>query len=88
MNNIWWVIIFIIAVIAIVNKKDDEQKIIENPYQPGTGHYAGYEWAKDNNPGTCGGSSLSFIEGCEEYFNQIDRAEAEEEREKDRSYML
>jgi hypothetical protein len=42
----------------------------ENPYDAGTGHYAGYEWAEKNNPGTCGGSSQSFIEGCEEYQQQ------------------
>lgn len=38
-----------------------------NPYDEGTGHYAGYEWAEKNNPTVCGGSSQSFIEGCEEY---------------------
>lgn len=42
----------------------------ENPYSEGTGHHAGYEWAEQHNPGTCGGSSQSFIEGCEEYQNQ------------------
>lgn len=42
----------------------------ENPYDEGTGHYAGYEWAEANNPGTCGGRSQSFIEGCEEYQRQ------------------
>jgi hypothetical protein len=42
----------------------------ENPYDEGTGHYAGYEWAEKNNPSTCGGSSQSFIEGCEEYQHQ------------------
>ena len=42
----------------------------ENPYDEGTGHYAGYEWAEKNDPATCGGSSQSFIEGCEEYQQQ------------------
>jgi hypothetical protein len=42
----------------------------QNPYDEGTGHYAGYEWAETNNPGTCGGRSQSFIEGCEEYQRQ------------------
>ena len=42
----------------------------ENPYSEGTGHYAGYEWAEEKNPATCGGSSQSFIEGCEEYQEQ------------------
>lgn len=42
----------------------------QNPYDEGTGHYAGYEWAETNNPGSCGGRSQSFIEGCEEYHHQ------------------
>jgi hypothetical protein len=42
----------------------------ENPYDEGTGHYAGYEWAQSNGTGTCGGNSQSFTEGCEEYENQ------------------
>jgi len=41
-----------------------------NPYNEGSGHYAGYEWAETNNPGSCGGRSQSFIEGCEEYQQQ------------------
>jgi hypothetical protein len=41
-----------------------------NPYEEGTGHYAGFEWAEENNPAACGDSSESFIEGCEEYERQ------------------
>ncbi len=48
----------------------------ENPYDEGSGHYAGYEWAQSSGSGTCGGNSQSFIEGCEEYENQ--EAEYEE----------
>jgi hypothetical protein len=44
-----------------------------NPYNEGTGHYAGYEWAETNDPGSCGGRSQSFIEGCEEYQQQESR---------------
>ena len=43
----------------------------ENPYSEGTGHYAGYEWAESNDPASCGGNSTSFIEGCEEYHDQV-----------------
>ena len=42
----------------------------QNPYDEGSGHYAGYEWAETNNPGSCGGRSQSFIEGCEDYQQQ------------------
>jgi len=42
----------------------------ENPYDEGSGHYAGYEWAESSGSGTCGGNSQSFIEGCEEYERQ------------------
>jgi len=40
----------------------------ENPYNYGTGHYAGYEWGENGN--YCSGNSSSFIEGCEEYESQ------------------
>lgn len=43
----------------------------ENPYDEGSGHYAGYEWAIENNT-SCGANSDSFNEGCEEYNNQLD----------------
>jgi hypothetical protein len=38
-----------------------------------SGHNAGYEWAADkgiDEPGDCGGNSVSFIEGCEAYANE------------------
>jgi hypothetical protein len=38
-----------------------------------SGHQAGYDWAEQNeitNPGDCGGSSQSFIEGCESYAEE------------------
>jgi hypothetical protein len=40
----------------------------ENPYDYGSGHYAGYEWGENGN--YCSGNSNSFIEGCEEYEAQ------------------
>ena len=42
----------------------------ENPYSPGTGHYAGYEWAETNDASSCGGNSTSFIEGCQDYVTR------------------
>lgn len=42
----------------------------ENPYDEGSGHYAGFEWAERNGAGECDGNSQSFNEGCEEYQNQ------------------
>jgi hypothetical protein len=57
----------------------------QNPYEVSTGHYAGYEWAKDNfedwmseyaetgNVHECSGNSESFIEGCNEYIRQSAR---------------
>lgn len=54
----------------------------ENPYEEGTGHYAGYEWAEKNS-GTCGGSSQSFTEGCEEHEHQeseYEECEAQKKR--------
>jgi hypothetical protein len=54
----------------------------ENPYAEGTGHYAGYEWAEQKNPATCGGSSQSFIEGCDEYQSQESEYEACEAQKK------
>ena len=51
-------------------KQDCDELEPENPYQPGSGHHAGFEWAEKNNPSSCGGNSNSFIEGCEEYQRQ------------------
>jgi hypothetical protein len=48
----------------------------ENPYSEGSGHYAGFEWAERNDPGTCGGNSISFIEGCQEFQSQSAAYEA------------
>ena len=42
----------------------------ENPYDEGSGHYAGFEWAQENDPGFCDGNSQSFTEGCEEFQRQ------------------
>lgn len=47
----------------------------ENPYNEGSGHYAGYEWAMENEPSSCDGNSQSFIEGCEEYMSQLEEDE-------------
>ena len=51
----------------------------ENPYDEGSGHYAGYEWAEENDVDSCGGNSDSFIEGCEEYLAQQEEYENYEE---------
>jgi|GEM_PF-2805329 hypothetical protein len=45
----------------------------ENPYDEGSGHSAGFEWAQENSAASCGGNSDSFIEGCEEYQTQEDK---------------
>lgn len=47
----------------------------ENPYDEGSGHSAGYEWAMENGVDSCDGNSNSFIEGCEEYLSQIEEYE-------------
>jgi hypothetical protein len=54
----------------------------ENPYDEGTGHYAGYEWAQENGSGSCNGSSESFNEGCEDYETQDSEYEECEARKK------
>jgi hypothetical protein len=43
---------------------------VGNPYAVGSGHYAGYEWAKRTG-GLCAADSESFNEGCEEYHRQL-----------------
>lgn len=47
----------------------------ENPYDEGSGHYAGFEWAQENDSG-CDGNSESFNEGCGEYYTQRDQYDA------------
>lgn len=39
-----------------------------NPYDEGSGHYAGFEWGTEGND--CDGNSNSFIEGCEDFQSQ------------------
>jgi hypothetical protein len=46
----------------------------ENPYYDG-GHYAGFEWAEQNHPYSCGGNSDSFENGCEEWMSQMEAYE-------------
>ena len=52
----------------------------QNPYSEGSGHYAGFEWAEEHEPASCGGNSTSFIEGCEEWQNQSAEYEACKEK--------
>jgi hypothetical protein len=45
-----------------------------------SGHEAGYAWAEENeivDPDDCGGKSVSFIEGCQAYAEEV-QARAEE----------
>ena len=51
-----------------------------------SGHEAGYEWAEENevtDPDDCDGNSESFIEGCRAYGEEMERAEADEQAERD-----
>jgi hypothetical protein len=41
-----------------------------NPYSDGGGHDAGFNWAAENE-GDCEGNSVSFNEGCAEYYRQL-----------------
>ena len=53
----------------------------ENPYNSyEEGHYAGYEWAQENEVDSCGGNSNSFIEGCEEYLYQREEYEQQQDQ--------
>jgi hypothetical protein len=50
----------------------------------GEGHDAGEEWAEENgitDAYDCGGNTNSFIEGCEDYVNQMNEEQEEAERE-------
>lgn len=59
-------------------KYDDYQEepgtAIESPYDDGSGHDAGFQWAEENgimDSSDCSGNSDSFIEGCQEYANTL-----------------
>lgn len=52
---------------GVTGKPDCSSLEPNNPYNPGSGHYAGYEWGAEGK--NCGGNSSSFIAGCEEYQN-------------------
>jgi hypothetical protein len=55
------------------SSSDNEASCTEpqNPYDEGSGHYAGYEWAAEHSE-TCETGSTSFNEGCDEYDSQED----------------
>ncbi len=54
--------------------RDCSDLVPNNPYDEGSGHYAGFEWGEEGR--TCGGNSTSFIEGCEDYENQEESYQA------------
>ena len=59
-----------------MTKKAKEDCIApHNPFNDGSGHDAGFNWAQDNGVG-CIGHSDSFNEGCEEYFRQLNQYNA------------
>lgn len=61
--------------------QEDPEASIESPYDEGTGHDAGFQWAEEKgitDPSDCGGDSDSFIEGCEEYAGQNESDPSEE----------
>lgn len=53
---------------VLLNTRNCSSLEPSNPYDSGSGHYAGFEWGESGN--SCGGNSGSFIEGCEEYESQ------------------
>jgi|ERR1035437_5846147 hypothetical protein len=53
---------------GVTAKPDCSSLAPHDPYDEGSGHYAGFEWGASGND--CGGNSDSFITGCEEYQNQ------------------
>lgn len=55
---------------SIIDDKSCNSLEPSNPYNIGSGHYAGFEWAERKQPTRCGGNSNSFIEGCDEYLRQ------------------
>jgi hypothetical protein len=59
----------------------DEPSEPENPYSSDQeGHYAGYEWAEENDVDSCGGNSDSFIEGCQDYVDQRDEYQEQQDQ--------
>lgn len=63
---------------AYEETKDCSTLAPNNPYDEGSGHYAGFLWGEEGN--TCGGNSDSFIEGCEDYARQEAALQACESR--------
>lgn len=68
-------LIFFIALLAACERPKAKVCISpENPYDEGSGHYAGYNWAVQNGS-NCDGNSDSFNEGCAEYYDQLNQYE-------------
>ncbi|MBI4650551.1 hypothetical protein HY745_04550 [Candidatus Desantisbacteria bacterium] len=54
-----------------VNSSNDKECVEpHNPYEDGSGHHAGFEWAKENGRESDGNSD-SFNEGSAEYIRQL-----------------
>jgi len=53
---------------SVASKKDCSSLEPANPYEEGTGHYAGFKWAEEGK--SCGIESNSFTEGCEDFEDQ------------------
>jgi len=80
MRNIFFILLVIPFLAGCFNNKSEDLSIYsdngkeciepQNPYAEG-GHYAGFEWAEEKGPTNCDGNSESFIEGCEEYFREL-----------------
>lgn len=54
--------------------QEEPDTAIESPYDDGSGHDAGFQWAEQKgitDSTDCGGDSDSFIEGCQEYVNSL-----------------
>ena len=56
---------------SVTDYESYSEIVVGNPYDAGSGHYAGYEWAERTGR-NCNGNSQSFNEGCEEYYYQTE----------------
>ena len=71
------------AILVMSNAPGSAQTFHGDPRtQDCSGHEAGYNWAEQHNiedPADCGGSSNSFIEGCQAYASEHQEGLQEDE---------
>jgi hypothetical protein len=59
-----------------VSAADCDRLAPDNPYDSASEQYSGFKWGIGHPPGSCGGHSIGFDQGCREHERQANAYEA------------